>query len=75
MQQVIGCLDDLRLGERAADGTCPRGAAMARHCYVGDPVFLGRGIRRRELSHRWHLAVPVELQPCHVRTWVHHNSS
>ena len=28
--QVYGRPDDLRLGDCAADGTCPRGAAMAR---------------------------------------------
>ena len=44
--------DDRRLGDRAADGTRPREAAMTRHCHVGGPVLLGRGIRRRDLCRR-----------------------
>ena len=43
--QVSGCPDDLRLGDCAADATCARGASVARHGHVGDPIFLGRGIR------------------------------
>ena len=75
MEQVSGCPDDLLLGDRAADGTCPRWAYVARHDRVGDPVFLGRGMKRRDLRRHWHLAVSVGLQPCHVRMWAHHDSS
>ena len=44
VEQVRCRPDHFRLGDRAADGTYSRGAAMTRHSPVGGPVFLGRGL-------------------------------
>ena len=74
VEQVRCRPDDLYLGDRTADGTRPPGAASTRHCHVGDPVFLGRGIIRRNLRRRWHLAVPVGIKPRHVRMGTHNES-
>ena len=74
VEQGWGHPDDPRLGDRATYGTCPRGAAMARHCHVGDLVLLGRGITRRDFRRHWHQALPVGLERCHVRMWAHHDS-
>ena len=65
--------NDLRFGDRAADGTWPRGATMTRHCHVGGPIFLGRGIKRCDLWCRWHPEVPAGPQPRHVRMGAPHD--
>ena len=58
MEYVSGYPNNLRLGSRATDDSRPRGTAVARHSHVGDPVFLERGIRRRELCPKSHPSTP-----------------
>ena len=74
MQQVSGCPNNLRLGNGAAEGTCPRGAAVACHGHVGDPVFLGRDIRRPGLHCQRHPVVPLGLKPRHIGMWAYRDS-
>ena len=58
--------DDLRLRDRAVDGTRPRGAPVAGHRHIGGFVSLGRRVRRRDFGRHRHPALPAGFQPCHV---------